>query len=323
MNRIASVLLTCVASLFLVFIAPGAPRALVYAANQTQSYVVRPGDTLLAIAVRFDVSVTILQTVNNLGDPDQLQIGQILVIPATVISATGSVTAKRAAATSISHSVQAGDTLSGIALKYDVDTAELIHANTLSDPDHLTIGQIVKVPAAATSAQTRVPAATVELIPLAPGGQGLAPAPIPTSIPVQVPAAVSDDVDGMRAEMLALYNQVRAANGLPALAYSVVLQQSAQGHADDCSMRGQGSHTGSDGSLPSQRIARAGYAGRITGENWAWSRSVGQTFDMWFYQELPNGPHLKNILNARYTEVGFGISASNGGYYFIANFGAP
>ncbi|GIV83622.1 MAG: hypothetical protein KatS3mg052_0629 [Candidatus Roseilinea sp.] len=95
----------------------------------------------------------------------------------------------------------------------------------------------------------------------------------------------------MRARLLELYNQARIANGVPPLAYSFVLQAAAQAHAEDCAARGAGSHIGSDGSRASQRIARAGYAGRVTGENWAFARSADQAFEMWYTNEIPSqGP---------------------------------
>ncbi|HEY3341100.1 MAG TPA: CAP domain-containing protein, partial [Anaerolineae bacterium] len=127
--------------------------------------------------------------------------------------------------------------------------------------------------------------------------------------------------DAMRAQLLALYNEARAAYGRAALAGSVMLQTAAQGHAEDCAQRGYGSHSGSDGSTSSQRIARSGYPGSVTGENWAWGHSAAEVFDMWFNQETDSGPHRSNILSGRYTQVGFGIVASNGGFYFIADFG--
>jgi hypothetical protein len=43
---------------------------------------------------------------------------------------------------------------------------------------------------------------------------------------------------------------------------------------------------------------------------------------MWFNQEAGGGPHRSNILSTHYTQVGFGITASNGGFYFIADFGS-
>ena len=125
MNRITPVVLACIASVSLIVIAPGAST---HAVNVAQSYVVRPGDTLLAIAVRFDVSVTTLQAANNLNNPDQLQIGQTLVIPLVGAS-------KRATlAVAQTVVVQAGDTLSGIALKYGIDMAELMRASPSNWP---------------------------------------------------------------------------------------------------------------------------------------------------------------------------------------------
>ncbi|MCM8745387.1 LysM peptidoglycan-binding domain-containing protein [Thermomicrobium sp. CFH 73360] len=45
------------------------------------TYVVQPGDTLYSIAVRFGVSLQALIEANGIEDPNQLQAGQVLVIP--------------------------------------------------------------------------------------------------------------------------------------------------------------------------------------------------------------------------------------------------
>ncbi len=45
------------------------------------TYVVQPGDTLYGIAVRFGVSLEALIQANGIEDPNQLQAGQVLVIP--------------------------------------------------------------------------------------------------------------------------------------------------------------------------------------------------------------------------------------------------
>jgi competence protein ComEC len=45
------------------------------------TYVVQPGDTLYSIAVRFGVSLQALIEANQIEDPNQLQAGQVLVIP--------------------------------------------------------------------------------------------------------------------------------------------------------------------------------------------------------------------------------------------------
>lgn len=44
-------------------------------------YIVQPGDTLLGIALKFGVTVAVLQTTNGIINPQSLQIGQELIIP--------------------------------------------------------------------------------------------------------------------------------------------------------------------------------------------------------------------------------------------------
>ena len=255
-------------------------------AQTSNTYVVQPGDTLLGIALKLNVSASELQALNGLTNPDMLRVGQVLTLPAP-----------RSAGTYV---VQAGDTLGAIALRFRVPVDALARANRLADPDKLRVGQRLVIPSS--------------------GSAQAAPTPAPTSAPL--PTVGSDAHEALRARLLALYNQARAANGLPPLTRSSTLEAAAQAHADDCAARGWCSHIGSDGSRASQRIARAGYAGRFSGENWAWAREADQAFDMWYTQEIPTqGPHWKNILSPRYAEVGFGIAAWRGGYFFIANFG--
>jgi putative chitinase len=46
------------------------------------TYRVRAGDSLTSIARRFGVTVEAIQKANSIGDPDQIEIGQRLTIPA-------------------------------------------------------------------------------------------------------------------------------------------------------------------------------------------------------------------------------------------------
>jgi LysM repeat protein len=46
-----------------------------------QTYVVQEGDTLAAIAQQFGTTVEALQSANGISDPDEILIGQVLVIP--------------------------------------------------------------------------------------------------------------------------------------------------------------------------------------------------------------------------------------------------
>ncbi|QOV23475.1 peptidoglycan DD-metalloendopeptidase family protein [Anabaenopsis elenkinii CCIBt3563] len=60
------------------------PRQFV-ALSGSKDYEVKPGDTLAAIASRYNISVAELAQANNLSNPDQLKISQRLTIPATEV----------------------------------------------------------------------------------------------------------------------------------------------------------------------------------------------------------------------------------------------
>lgn len=309
----------------------------------TREYVVQPGDTLLGIALAFGVSMAAIQLHNDLDDPALIRADQKLNIPLTKRHPDEN-------AFWVLHTVRQGETLSEIAARHRVKLADVTRVNNIANASTIRVGQKLVIPVNGTTppeinAQEQIAPAKMALVPLVPlapmaaapaqevsaaasplpvagAGAAVAALPAPGAPMSGADGTASIEIEAMRARLLELYNQARIANGVPPLAYSFVLQAAAQGHAEDCAARGSGSHIGSDGSKSSQRIARAGYPGRITGENWAWARSAEIAFDMWYTQEIADqGPHLKNILSPRYREVGFGIAASRGGYYLIANFG--
>jgi len=49
--------------------------------GQAQTYVVRSGDTLFRIALRFNVPISRLIQANGIVDPNRVYVGQTLVIP--------------------------------------------------------------------------------------------------------------------------------------------------------------------------------------------------------------------------------------------------
>lgn len=293
-------------------------------ANPPREYVVQPGDTLLGIALAFGVSVASIQALNDLPDPNMIQAGQKLRIPAQPLQAGEG-------ALSTLYVVRPGDTLGAIAARFQLRVSDLTRANRITEDAIIRVGQKLVIPARGAAQAARSPAPAVELIPLisvttsAPAGDPAQASPASRgsgAAPAAYPIAEVAEIEAMRARLLELYNQARIANGIPPLAYSLVLQAAAQAHAEDCAARGAGSHIGSDGSRASQRIARAGYPGRVTGENWAFARGADQAFEMWYTKEIPSqGPHLKNILSPRYKEVGFGVAPARNGFFLIANFG--
>jgi len=94
-------------------------------------YIVRPGDSLSAIAAAHGVTVEELAQANGLSSPDLIHPGQTLVIPGDTV---------------LRHRVQAGETLSAIAGRYRVPVDELAAQNGLDDPDRIIEGQELVVP---------------------------------------------------------------------------------------------------------------------------------------------------------------------------------
>ncbi len=125
-------------------------------------------------------------------------------------------------------------------------------------------------------------------------------------------------------QFYARVNGVRLDNGLPPYGWSDLLAAAAQRHADDLAAHRLASHTGSDGSIPRQRIAEAGYAawgnGAVVGENfWIGTGDVQDALD-WF---MGDPPHRENILSNRYREIGIGVATdSEGRVYYVLDFGA-
>jgi len=66
-----------------MLVIPSAPETATdtSASSIPRRYIVQPGDTLSALAVRFGVSLSTLAEANGITDPDRLQAGQTLVIP--------------------------------------------------------------------------------------------------------------------------------------------------------------------------------------------------------------------------------------------------
>jgi LysM repeat protein len=128
------------------------------------TYVVRPGDTLSAIAGRLGVSVGDLAKANGITDPNRVYAGKTLVVPGG-----GTVTAQAAPSTPAParvHTVAAGETLSGIAARYGTTIGAIVSANKLADPNHVVVGtklQIPTVSAPATGIPSRLAASPQRL----------------------------------------------------------------------------------------------------------------------------------------------------------------
>ncbi len=98
------------------------------------SYAVRPGDTLGAVSQRLQVPVRTLIAINRLQPPYRLVPGQHLAVP------------QRGGATPRIHVVEAGDTVAGLATRFQVPIRSLIELNGLAPPYPLAPGRTLILP---------------------------------------------------------------------------------------------------------------------------------------------------------------------------------
>jgi LysM repeat protein len=123
----------------------------------SKTYVVEAGDTLGAIAARYDVSLSRFALANGLDSEAPLLAGTKLRVPGSVAPPkTNTPTWPR------TYVVQAGDTLSGIAARYGVSLSQLSSVNGIVSGGVLLAGQKLHVPGAKPAARAKALTITVE-----------------------------------------------------------------------------------------------------------------------------------------------------------------
>ncbi|MCL4515263.1 MAG: peptidoglycan DD-metalloendopeptidase family protein [Firmicutes bacterium] len=145
------------------------------------THVVSPGQTIYSIARYYGVDMKLLVRLNGLKNPNRILAGQKLLIPWKKPSAPENDAAGIATgigATAVFHRVRAGETLSRIAVRYQVSQSAIIAANALEDPDYLVSGQELLIPRFGPGKDTSPAGAAV-------AGSPQAPSPRPAYSPAQ------------------------------------------------------------------------------------------------------------------------------------------
>ena len=102
-----------------------------FSSDQISVYVVRPGDSLSAIAEMFDVSVNTILIANDMKKSDKLTPGEVLVI----LPISG-----------LEHTVAKGQTLQSIAKLYKVEIEDIAFYNGIALDAKLAIGDELMIP---------------------------------------------------------------------------------------------------------------------------------------------------------------------------------
>jgi murein DD-endopeptidase MepM/ murein hydrolase activator NlpD len=102
------------------------------------TYIIQSGDSLTLIASRFGVSLADLMAANFLTDPNEIFIGQPLIIPG-LEGITGYL---------VTDSIEYGDTLRSMARRHETDLTLLHQLNKITSPAELYVGSGLVFPKA-------------------------------------------------------------------------------------------------------------------------------------------------------------------------------
>ena len=129
-----------------------APQATPVSASETPSaegsdtaeeiiYTVKWGDSLWALAERYDTTMASIASLNGLTNTDFIRVGQVLIVQ--TIASSEPVTHE-------TYVVRPGDCLSVIAQRYGTSVEELRRVNQIVNPWFIYVGQILRIPSEAS-----------------------------------------------------------------------------------------------------------------------------------------------------------------------------
>lgn len=101
--------------------------------NSDGTYTVKSGDTLGEIATDFGINYLDLANWNNISNPNIISVGQVLKFNSSNSSNNDK------------YIVKSGDTLGGIASKFNTTVQELCNLNNIENPNLIYIGQILNI----------------------------------------------------------------------------------------------------------------------------------------------------------------------------------
>ncbi len=176
--------LTIIATLCLMWGYLGPLTKPAWAASRQGIYVVQKGDTLANIARRYGTSVAVLQRLNRLPNPNQIRVGQQLIVPDTAgtsLPATSQPQARVTTSFSVPdpsltggciYKVRPREGLFAVARRFGVNVHDLARANGLATNSLLNAGQMLRIP-------------TTQCGEAAPAAAPTSPQPVPTPPPAQ------------------------------------------------------------------------------------------------------------------------------------------
>lgn len=310
---------------------------LTFTPSGPQPYTIQENDSLVAIAERFNLGedgVLLILDENPQIMQDQggvIRVGDVITIPApgTTRATSTPIPADLPRGRLIDYQVLPGDTLAGIAVRFNSLSEDIIEANGIEDANALQVGQTLKIPVNLVTATATLPSTSTPVTPtvegqvatatLAPTTAASGSGPTSTTQSGSAAQCSFQENNGFVTQLQTLINNERSAAGLSALTVSAQLSNAARDHAEDMLCNNYFSHMGLDGSTPQQRAASAGVNSSNVAEviYAAPNATAQQALDWWKAHTEDNNA----IRNANVSLVGISYVTSNqslfGGYFVV------
>ena len=302
--------------------------------SEDYPYTLVEGDTLQGVAEKFslgDDGVLLLLEKNPIIVENEgfYYVGQTIIIPkpGTLLSTTTPIPVDLPRGTRIDYSVLPGDTLAGIAAKFNSLEEDIILANDIEDANALQVGQALEIPVNLVTPTATLPPTST---PVTPTVEGQTAQAATATLPASGGDSSACDFSGNNAfvsELVTLVNNARTSNGLTTLSVNQTLVAAASAHATDMVCNNYLSHIGLDGSTPQSRVAAQGYAASVVVEDiYALHPAYGINAQAAFNWWINNPTHRADLLNPDTTQFGIAYVESEEsllGAYFVMVSASP
>jgi uncharacterized protein YkwD len=296
-------------------------------------YVIQEGDSLEAIAQKFNLGSdgVLLIYYANLdkmkANNGVIFVGQTITIPppGSVLPTSTPIPANLGRGTKVEYQVLPGDTLAGIAVRFNSLADEIIKENNITDANALQAGQILQIPVNLVTATPTLPATSTPITPTVAGGQATAAstAAATSASGGTASCAFNENADFV-SQLQKLINDERVKTGLPALTVDAKLTAAAKAHATDMLCNNYLSNIGLNGSTPQSRVEAAGFKASLVLEDLyalhpAYGGNPQSAFNWW----MSDPASKADLLNANTTVFGIAYVTSDksllGGYFVVVS----
>jgi len=289
-------------------------------------YTVQEGDLLQTIAEKFNLGQDGVLLIYDINPAIQdsggvIYVGQTIQIPVpgTTRSTSTSIPSNLARGTKIEYSVLPGDTVAGIAAKFNSKEEDIITTNDIPDANALQVGQVLQIPVNLVTATATLPSTSTPITPTVAGQQATAATTATTG---STAGCTFDENAQFVSDLQKLINDERAKAGLPALSVNAQLTAAAKAHAVDMLCNNYLSRLGLDGSTPEERVKAQGFNASLVLEDLyalhpAYGGNPQSAFNWWISDPTSKG----DLLNANTSVFGIAYVTSDksllGGYFVV------